>query len=161
MQSTVFDANAFMETNYRGGLDTTYINPDPGDYNAQITDKIAIRQGIGDDGRPWASLDITWELLSAEAQKKCNMEHVNVRQSFFLDLDEAGRSLDLGPNRNMRLKRLLDATGLNKAKGWTVGALKFQTAFVHVEIVADRADPEILYANVTRVTSPDKARAAA
>jgi hypothetical protein len=58
----------------------------------------------------------------------------------------------------MRLKRLLDVTGLNKQKNFSISALAFATALVHVEHRPDANDSEIIYAEVTRVTSPDKAR---
>src|SRR6266550_415961 len=128
--SGVFDAATFMETQFKGGLDTKFVNPDAGDYTAQITDRITINQGEK-DGRTWAQLMILWEIMDEAQKTKLNTERVFVRQQFFLDLDDNGQ-LDLGTNKNMKLKRVLDSTGLNSSKSWTLASLKFQTAFVTV-----------------------------
>lgn len=163
MQSkSLFDVNSFLETTHKGNLDTAFVLPDVGDYLAQITDKIEVRSGVnGPDkrnaGEPWASLDIQWELHDDSVRTKMNMEHVFVRQSFFLDLTPSNQ-LDLGVNKNMRLKRLWEVTGVNKQKTVSLGMLKFQQGFVHVEHRPDQNDADIIYAEITRVTSPDRAR---
>lgn len=161
MAQSAFDSNAFLETSFKGGLDTSYILPDPGDYGAQITDKITFRAGLVSDGKEragetWASVDIQWELLDDNMKQKLNSEHVFVRQSLMLDLTPGSSperpQLDFGTNRNMRLKRLLEATGLNKQKNWNFASLKHQTGTVHVEHKRiDGFDDDI--AEVTRVTA--------
>lgn len=156
-QQSVFDVNTFLETTHKGNLDTTYVLPDAGEYTAQITDKIAIRTGTRDDGTAWATIDIQWELLDEALKERLNMHKVLVRQSFFLDLNEHNQ-LDLGVNRNMRLKRLWEATGVNKQKQVSIGALKFQSAHVKVEHRQPEGFDDPM-AEVTRVTSLDKARA--
>jgi hypothetical protein len=161
---SIFDPNAFLETSFKGQQDTNYVLPDIGDYPAQIVDTprtsgVSVRSGIGSDGRPYATLDVQWQLNDDSLAAKLNMTQVLVRQSFFLDLtDSTPPQLDLGTNKNMRLKRLWDATGINKAKQVSIGMLKFQTAVVHVDHRPDSNDPDIIYAEVTRVTSADKAR---
>jgi hypothetical protein len=170
MPSSTFDTNAFLETTFKGGLDTSYVLPDPGDYLAQATDKISFRSGRIENGaragETWAAVELQWELIEGaeEYKKTTSAEHVYVRQSLMLDLtaDSTPDSprLDLGTNRNMRLKRLLDATGLNRAKSWTFGALKFATAVVHVEHRRpENFDDDI--AEVTRVASSDTWRSRA
>lgn len=156
---SIFDPAVFMETTHKGNLDTKFVVPDEGDYMAQITDKLVIRSGVK-DGIAWASLDVVWELLDEAVKQKLNMEHVYVRQSMFLDLD-ANNQLDLGVNRNMRLKRLWEATGVNKQKQVSIGALKFQAGYVHVGHRSAPDDPETIYAEVTKVWPVDKARQAA
>jgi hypothetical protein len=164
--SSLFDVNSFLETNHKGQLDTTFVLPDPGDYLAQCQPltKDSLRSGtIGSDkaraGEPWAALELQWELTDDTVRAKMNMPKVIVRQSFMLDLTPTTPAqIDWGTNKNMRLKRLLDATGLNKQKNFSIVALAFATALVHVEHRPDPNDSEIIYAEVTRVTSPDKAR---
>lgn len=164
--SSLFDVNSFLETTHKGQLDTTFVLPDVGDYLAQCQPltKDSLRSGtIGDDkaraGEPWAALELQWELTDDTVRAKMNMPKVLVRQSLMLDLTASTPpQLDWGTNRNMRLKRLLDVTGLNKQKNFSIGALAFATALVHVEHRPDANDSEIIYAEVTRVTSPDKAR---
>lgn len=157
--NSAFDSNAFMETSYKGGLDTTYVLPDEGEYAAQITDKITFRSGVVGEGKqrsgePWAGVELQWEILDDNVRRKLNMEHVYVRQSLMLDLTPDSTAdrpqLDFGTNRNMRLKRLLEATGLNRQKNWTFSSLKHQTGTVKVEHRRpDGFDDDI--AEVTRV----------
>jgi hypothetical protein len=164
MQTTsIFDATSFMETTHKGGLDTTYVLPDVGDYAAQITDKVELRSGlVGADkqraGEPWASADIQWEILDDGVKKKLNMERVFVRQSLMLDLvpgsgtNGTPAQLDFGTNRNMRLKRLLEATGLNRQKSWNFNMLKFQQGTIHVEHRKPDGFDDFI-ADVTRVAA--------
>jgi len=170
MQSkSLFDVNTFLETTHAGKLSTEFVLPDPGDYLAQVTDKMDAVSGIiGADkqrgGEPWASLLLQWELMDDSVRAKMNMEHVIVRQSIMLDLvpgtgiNGVPPQLDFGVNKNMRLRRVYDAVGVLKNAKINPGMLKFQSALVHVEHRADPNDAEIIYAEVTRVTSPDKAR---
>ena len=165
--SSIFDPTAFLETTHKGGLDTHFVLPDPGDYLAQCQPltKDSLRSGtIGQDkeraGEPWAALELQWELLDDTLKAKLNMPKVTVRQSLMLDLTPTTPpQLDWGTNRNMRLKRLLDVTGLNKNKSFNIGSLAFANALVHVEHRPDPRDPEIIYAEITRVAAPDRASA--
>lgn len=167
MQSTsLFDVNSFLETTHKGNLDTHFVLPDVGDYLAQCQPltKDSLRSGVvGPDkaraGEPWAALELQWELNDDSVKAKLNMDKVVVRQSLMLDLTATTPpQLDWGTNRNMRLKRLLDATGLNKQKSFNISALAFASALVHVEHRPDPNDAEIIYAEITRVASPEKAR---
>src|SRR5258706_8249087 len=142
--TSVFDPNVFMETNYKGNLDTTYILPDEGDYVAQIIDR-QVKSGLigkGDrTGQPWATVNLSWELTGGAAddyKAKYNVKAATARQSIMLDLlVENGRVIgpDLGQNKNMRLVRLLEAIGLNAAKQWNISMFLHQTAFVTVKHV--------------------------
>lgn len=165
----LFDPATFLETKYDGGLDTTYVLCDEGDYTAQTTDKLTLRSGKvaeGDyAGNAWANLEIQWEIQDERQKKRMNVDTVLVRQSFMLDLDQkAFRErgaviLDFGVNRNMRIKRFLDATGLNSVKNWNFNMFKHLPGFVTVtHRRIDGFDDPV--AEVTRVTSLKKARAA-
>jgi hypothetical protein len=165
--TSLFDVNQFLETSHAGKLDTRYVLPDMGDYPAQTTDKITSRSGVIADGdyagNAWAQVELQWELQSDEVRKKLNMEHVYVRQSLMLDLDQDSWKknkviqLDFGINRNMRLKRLLEATGLNSLKAWSITMLKHQPALVHVtHKKIDNYDDPI--AEVDRVAPLSQAR---
>jgi hypothetical protein len=164
--NSLFDVNTFLETTHKGNLDTKFVLPDAGDYMAQCQPltKDSLRSGVvGPDktraGEPWAALELQWEIIDDGVKAKLNMEKVVVRQSLMLDLTSSTPpQLDWGINRNMRLKRLLEATGLNRQKSFNISALAFANALVHVEHRPDPNDAEIIYAEITRVTSPDKAR---
>jgi hypothetical protein len=158
MPAGTFDTNAFLETSFSGNLDTTYVLPPEDDYTAQITDRLTFRSGRiekGDRaGQTWATADLQWELLDDTLKQTLNLDRVLVRQSLMLDLlpDSTPDSprLDFGTNKNMRLKRLLDATGLNSKKSWNFGMFKFATATVHVEHRKPEGFDDFM-AEVTRV----------
>lgn len=167
----LFDVNTFLETQHTGGMDTTFVLvPDGWEGPATTTDKIAIRAGVVSDGdyagNIWGSLDLQWEINDDDLKKKMNMDKVLVRQSFMLDYDQVAwrerqqAILDFGVNKNMRVKRILDALGLNKAKNWNFNMLKFQPAIVQVKhrMIEDFDDP---IAEVVRVSSIKSQRAAA
>lgn len=163
MAQSIFDGNTFLETSHKGQLDTAVVLVDEGDYLAQITDKIEINSGtIGDGkqraGEAWANVRIQWEIMDSAVAAQLNMPKVFVTQSLMLDLTDDGRGLDLGVNKNMRLKRLLDATGLNSSKNWSLNQLKFQTAYVHVKHRRPEGFDDFV-AEIDRVTSVDKAQA--
>lgn len=140
-----FDSSAFLETSFKGGMDTTYVLPDEGDYAAQVTDRIDYNAGtVGElkarAGEPWANITLWWELLDDDQRRRLNMadgQKLLVRQSIMLDLMPGSTPeapiLDFGTNKNMRLKRLAEVTGLNKQKNWTVNSLKFQQGTVKIK----------------------------
>lgn len=140
-----FDASAFLETTFKGQMDTTYVLPDEGDYPAQATERMEynagyIAEGKNRGGEPWANVTVWWKLLDDKARQKLNLsegQDLLVRQSIMLDLAPGSTPespiIDWGTNKNMRLKRTLEATGLNKQKNFTLNALKFQQATVRVE----------------------------
>jgi hypothetical protein len=164
---SVFDPTTFLETQHAGNLDTRYVLPDEGDYLAQVTDKITLRTGRRtDDNSVWAAMTLQCELIDCDAmKKKLNMERIFVNFDMFLDLlpesTEDAPRLDMGTNRNMRLKRLYEAAGINRNKQIAPSMLKFTTITAHVEHEQDRNDPEVQYAKVTRAASAEKMRMAA
>jgi hypothetical protein len=145
MPTSHFDSSAFLETTFKGQLDTSYVLPDEDDYNAQISDRIEYTAGTISEtkqraGEPWANLTVWWELLDDKQRQRLNMaegQKLLVRQGIMLDLLPGSTPeqpmLDFGTNKNMRLKRLLEATGLNKQKNWTLNSLKYQHGTVKVK----------------------------
>lgn len=157
---SLFDPASFLETSHKGNLDTSVVLVPEGDYLAQCTDKIDIKSGtIGEGksraGEPWANVSLLWEVMNRDDLKtSLNMDRILVRQSIMLDLTDAGQ-IDLGTNKNMRLKRLLDATGLNSTKNWSLAQLKFTTAGIHVKHNKPDGFDDFV-AEVDRVTSVSK-----
>lgn len=159
-----FDASAFLETTFKGGMNTTYVLPDEGDYPAQITDRIEYNAGrIGElkqrAGETWANVTVWWELLDDKQRQRLNLaegQKLLVRQSIMLDLLPGSTPeqplLDFGTNKNMKLVRLTEATGLNKQKNWTLNSLKFMQGTVHVEHRRPEGFEDDM-AEVTRVTA--------
>ena len=164
--TSLFDASTFLETQHHGSLDTSVVLPTAKEYRAQTTDKIATRSGTITDGdragEAWASVELQWELLDEDEKKRMNMDKIFVRQNIMLDLDQKAWKekkvilLDFGVNRNMRLKRLVDATGLNTLKNWNINMLKHQPGYVTVvHRRPEGFDDDV--AEVSRVVSLKKA----
>lgn len=161
-----FDSSAFLETSFKGGLDTSYVLPDEGDYAAQISDRVEYNAGTISElkqraGETWANLTLWWELLDDKQRQRLNLadgQKLLVRQSIMLDLLPGSTPnapiIDWGTNKNMKLKRTLDATGLNKMKQWNFNTFKFQHGTVKVEHKRpDGFEDDI--AEVTRVSAPN------
>jgi hypothetical protein len=162
---SIFDPNTFGETVYKGEVDYDYHVCPIGDYLAQITDvkyrEVTFKKVEGTG----VGVDISWEVKDDAVKTAMNMDQPTVRQSFLLDLVEkelakGNAVIDWGVNRNMKLKRIRQACGLANGGAFNLGMLKFKTAYVHVDHRPDENDPEVVYSEVTRVTSLEKARAA-
>lgn len=151
-------AQALLDTVHKGEIDTKWVVIPEGEYAMQIKD-LKLREvvfkkiegtGIG--------LDIEWEIMDDEVKQQLNIEHPTCRQSMLLDLVDGKNQLDFSTNRNQKLKNIIDAAGLNTGR-FSLGSLKFAVAFGRVKHRPDDNDPETVYAEVTRVTSMEKARA--
>jgi hypothetical protein len=161
---SIFDPTSFLETVYKQAIDTKFHSVPEGEYIAQCKD-INYREVTSDkiDGVRYLA-ELTWEITDEAVAASMNVERVpQVRQSVWLDLvTKNGQTLpqlDWGTNKNMGLKRLMDTFSLNDGK-FAVGKLKFQTGYIRVSHRVNPEDPESPFAEVSRVTSLDKARAA-
>lgn len=165
---SVFDPTTFLETTVKGNLDTNYVLPPEGDYLFQITDKITVRTGRSDKitTNPlgvWASMTLQCEMLDCDTLKaNLNLDRIYVNMDLFLDLlpesTEDAPRLDMGVNKNMKLKRLYEATGINRHKQVAPNMLKFTTFCGKLEHETYEDTP---MAKITRAASADKLRAAA
>jgi hypothetical protein len=85
------------------------------------------------------------------------IEHPTCRYSFLLEVDPI-RGLEVGPAKNVKLGRLLEASGIH-SKEWSLSMLEGTTCFGKIVHRADDDDPDIIYNEVKRVTSTPKRRA--
>jgi hypothetical protein len=161
---SIFDPNTFLETVYKGVVDTKFHSVPEGDYVAQCKD-LTLREVTGEKIDGVAVLfELYWEIADDTLAKKMGVERVPfVKQSTWLDLVERNgektAQLDFGTNKNMGIKRLMETFGLNDGK-FNMGRLKFQTGFIKVAHRPNPDDPESPFAEVSRVTSLEKAKAA-
>src|SRR5215472_5692587 len=160
---SLFDPQGLLETRHVDEIDTSYHLCPEGTYPAQIAD-VRAREGQSEKvAVTWANLDVVWDITDANVKAVMNMDRVQVTQQMFLDLVQDGNGgialpvrIDWGTNRNMPLKRIMEATGAKKTN-FSLNELKFQTAAVKVEHEPDRqgatnADgTPVKYARVTRV----------
>lgn len=161
---SLFDANSLLEQRHVPEIDTKYHLVPAGEYPGQIAD-MRLREGQSDKvAVTWCNLDVIWDIIDDNIKAQLNMNRVQVTQQIsFVDLATNGSGeivtpvqLDWSTNKNVRLKRLIDATGVRKSN-FALVDLKHQTAWLKVDHEPDRqgatnADgTPALYARVTRV----------
>jgi hypothetical protein len=143
---SVFDPEAFMNSNTGSDVGSTTIEPIPaGDYKAMI-DEVATPRQAGDR----MVMDITFLLLSPETAQKLGREKLTVRQGYFLDLTGDMR-LDMSKGKNVQLNRLRDALG-QLTPNW--GPAKLRGAgplTITVGLRPDKNDPSVVYNQVNTV----------
>jgi hypothetical protein len=160
---SIFDPNTFMETTYKGVIDTKFHSVPEGEYVAQCKD-VKLREVTGEKIEGVAVLlELFWEPNDDTLAKNMSVDHVpQVRQSMWLDLVERNgqkiAQLDFGINKNMAIKHLMETFRLNDGN-FKLGRLKFQTGYIKVSHRPNPEDAESPFAEVSRVTSLEKAKA--
>ena len=150
MSDNVFNADAFLNTEITGEMDTKMIPIPDGDFNAQVA-KVAFREVTQKDGVKRAIMDVTWDIIDEGVKKETKLEKPMARQSVFLDLNEQG-GLDMGKGRNIQLGRLREAVGQNRSgKAWSPANLTGQMAVVSIK---QRIEGEDIYSDIKKVTKP-------
>lgn len=144
----MFDLNA-VTAGVTGANDTKYALIPAGEYMAQI-EKYEGRQMPTSKGIATV-VDITWVILDEEVKKITQLDKPTVRQSVFLELTD-DQKLDTGAQKNIKLGRLREALSLNDpSKEFAFDTLLGQMALITVAHNPDKKDPEIVYANVSKV----------
>lgn len=148
----MFDANAFLNQEITGALDTKYIPIPQGDYPAIIT-KLEGREqdNKNDPSKPWTVLDVTYQIEDAKVREITGLPAPTVRQSIFLEMGPDGR-LDTSKGKNIPLGRLREAVGLNDPdKPFSFQQLMGQACVVSVTHTPKKDDPSTIYSNVSKV----------
>lgn len=153
MSDSIFNAEDFMNETIDESMDTKFEVVPEGEYIAQLADEQPDmhRHGTSQKGDPYRGLRLTWNILDENLKARLGRDTVTVRQDFLLDIDRNGKPLT-GPGKNVRLGALREALGLNKGPfSWDMlnGA---GPARIRVRHRSDRSDPEVKYAEVSRVT---------
>lgn len=147
----MFDADAFLQTEVTGALDTRLIPVPEGDFLGQCTE-VKPRQITTKNGDERVLVDLTWEVLSDEAKKATGRDKPTVRQTIFLDLTDEG-GLDFSKGKNIQLGRVREAVGQNDPKRkWSMMMLMNTQATLLIGHRADENDPETVYAEVKKIT---------
>jgi hypothetical protein len=123
-----FDSQAFLQSRFKGGLETDYPTFTLGVYPGICTKVDARVNTARETGQQFVSLDTTWEIQDDGIREEAKMDHPTVRYSFILNLDENGGIIYEG---NQKLARLLEAVGLNQEE-WSPQDIKGRPANVSV-----------------------------
>lgn len=160
----MFDPNVFLNQTVDAPM-STRITPCPeGEFKARVDDSdadiskwfrtIKWTDKVTNEAKMAPGVKIPMLILDEGVHQRLNKpagSKVIVLFDFFLDLDEQGK-LDTGPDRNVKLGQLREATGLN-GPGFTFQRLRGAGPFLaKVSQRSDPKDPEVKYAEVVRVT---------
>lgn len=131
---SLFDPAAFFQTDIAGSFDTSRPPVPPGEYPASVS-KIDLRSGISAKGRPWASLNVIWEIDDETVRQETGLSKPTARQKLFLDLNEAGDGLAIGRGKNVDLGVLREAVGQNFSdRPWNFNMLEGASAIVRTDV---------------------------
>lgn len=147
---SVFDPNHFLQQGIEGGNFETRMTPiDEAEYPAVI-EAVDIKT-LTKSGIRYVA-EIRWNIMDENIKAKLGLPKVTVRQSVFLDIDEAGR-FEKGPNKNIQLGRVREAVGQADRNPWALAMLiGAGPAKVKVSKRPDDKDPTIVYNDVAAVT---------
>lgn len=153
---SAFNVEDFMNETTDAALDTVIIPIPVGEYNAQV-EKVEPRAVTFQNKKTGADeeralLDVTYEIFSDEAKTITGREKLTIRQSIFLDIDEATGKLDYSKGKNIGLGKLREACDLNAAgKSFSIPQLIGQMVKVKVGMRADKNDASVQYNEVKSV----------
>jgi len=150
---SAFDANAFLETTFEGAMSTKFLIPPAQDWPGTISKLSPPRKFTNNDGEEQAVFDVQW---SIEDPKCHGGQKCFAKQTHWLDfkMENNMAVLDFDEGKNVSLGQLRDALGQNKEKGkWSPGMLMGQSAKIRVSHRPDKADQDIKYAEVKKVSA--------
>lgn len=152
----VFNAEKFMNTTMQGPTSTVVLVCPEGEYKAFIDDgDKAIQFRDGDASRNLSPQCVVLFAITGDQQPNqfLKRDKVLVPMTCWLDLDEAGEGLDLGEGKNVGLGRIRKAIGQNEGT-FNPPMMKGKgPVLIKVGHRADKNDPTIKYAEVTRVAA--------
>jgi|SoiMethySBSTD1v2_1073268.scaffolds.fasta_scaffold40768_2 hypothetical protein len=151
MNSSVFDADSFLQQTVDEPFTTEFVMVPPGEYLAAIDDfdRDALQQVDFEykkgpkAGQPGTMTKLTIPFIINDDKVKQELERdkVVVSKQVILDLDDNGQ-LASGKNKNIELGRLRDALGQNDDDTWSIAKLRgagpLMVRVTHIEY--DRRD---------------------
>lgn len=158
MSAMPFDADAFMNATVDDPMATALQGVPEGEYTAMVGDfdskafrTVTITNrttGLQQD-RP--VLDIPFIIQDAALAAKLGREQVTHRETYWLDIDAAGR-LDTGPDKNVKLGALRAALDQNKNNTpWAPSMLRNMGPLrIKITSTTDKNDPDKKYTNISR-----------
>lgn len=158
---TGFDPKSLLTTTVKAKLDTKLppIPLDETDEFSLLCTKVDTHTITSKkDGQQYVSLDLSYRVLDESVAARMHIDQPTARYSFLLEVDPV-RGLEIGPAKNIKLGRLLEASGIH-SKEWSLSMLEGTTCFGKIVHRADEDEPEIVYNEVKRVTAQPKRRAA-
>ena len=156
-----FDAEAFLSSTVQGPMSTTVTLCPEGEYRAFVDDgdkaidfnTITGGPNSKTPGKEYYQCSVLFSIFDDAIKAQLKREKVLVPMRIFLDMNDSGSALDLSEGKNVSLGRLRKALGQNDG-AWSPLMMKGKgPVMVKVTHRSDPKDPEIKYAEVTRVSA--------
>lgn len=144
---SLFSPEALLNAKFEAA-NATRRDPLPiGETLAQVT-KLDFANGEK-DGKPWYKLNVQFSISDNEYLAKAQREVATITYGIMLDMTEAG-TFAMGPNKNVSLGRLREATGTNQP-GKGLNDMLGQYVRIQIGHRPDKNDPSIVYDEVKAV----------
>ena len=115
---SIFNVDAFLNSATAAPLSTERKLIPPNTYQASVA-AIDVKSGTiekGDNaGKPWARLDVTFEIMDQAVRDFTLRSKVVLTHGVMLDISEDGTGIDNREGRNVNLGKLYQALGMNEA----------------------------------------------
>lgn len=144
---SLFSPEALLNAKFESA-NATRRDPLPiGETLAQVT-KLDFANGEK-DSKPWYKLNVQLSISDNEYLAKAQREVATITYGIMLDMTEAG-TFAMGPNKNVSLGRLREATGTNQP-GKGLNDMLGQYVRIQIGHRPDKNDPSIVYDEVKAV----------
>jgi hypothetical protein len=157
-----FDAEAFLSSTVSGPMSVSQVLCPEGEHRAFVDDgekaidfnTITSGPQSKTPGKDYFQVTVLFSIADEAIKAQLKREKVLVPMKIFLDMKEDNTGLDLSEGKNVGLGRLRKALGQNDGSSWSPLRMKGAgPVVVKVAWRPDPKDPEIKYAEVTRVTA--------
>ena len=149
-----FDAEKFISSTTAAPLSTQTLLCPEGEYRAFIDDgekALSFRNGTGSNGE-WHQMSVLCNIADDNVKAQLKRDKILVPLNIWLDIK--GDGLDIEEGKNVGLGRLRKALGQNTSDAWAPAMMKGKgPLMVKVGHRSDPKDPEVKYAEVTRVSA--------
>lgn len=143
----LFDAQSFLSSALTAPSATRRDPLPAGETYGQITKQEMV---TGEkDGQAWYKLNVTIAIQDQDFLQRASREKASITYGLMLDVTDAG-TLAMGPNKNVGLGRLREATNTNQP-GKSLQDMVGQYVRVQIGHRPDKNDPEVVYDDVKAV----------
>jgi len=156
-----FDPDAFINQTTEGPMSVQITQAPEGEWQAVVSTDGELKDWFGTaewedrktgEHKSAPTCEIPIEITDQRAKDLIKRDKITTRYRMFLDLTPDGK-LDASEGKNVKLGALRAAVGQNGPQPWNFGMLRGAGPFLaRVKQNSDKKNPEIKYAEVTRVT---------
>jgi hypothetical protein len=141
-----------LNSKFSGGSNATVRRPIPiGEYKAQIEDvELEAFPGKKDPTKTYLRATFSYRILDEAVAKELGREKVTAVDGWLVDLTDGG-DIDFGPDRNVNLGRVREATDCNKpGDEWSFPGFKGKVVKVKIGHEMYEGEPRTRVQNVVK-----------